>query len=138
MTVTHPTGQPYRRRLLSGRTVPAAATGRTWNELVVPAPAPSGCASLRPEHPSSDQHFPKSLQAYVVTAPADVPAPQPGQARRRDRRQVVLAERRAARRGPQPTGGALCPCTPGVTYFYNDDDREFWDEMHSRCDEVSA
>ena len=77
--------QPYRRRLLSGRTVPAALTGRTWQDLVAPGPKALGLASHLRSHPSH-KHNGGPERSWVLTPPGDVQGPVAGQPSRRERR----------------------------------------------------
>jgi hypothetical protein len=58
------------RRLLSGQTVSAAQTGTTWQDLVAPAPAPTGGARNNTKHPSRKHDGPAPEPVYLLTNPA--------------------------------------------------------------------
>lgn len=84
--ITHPDGttQPRKRQLLSGRTIDAAIVGRTWQELVNPAPTPTGGRSVESTHPSRKHDVVRPAPVHI-----EVAAAVPGQARRRDRRSAL-------------------------------------------------
>lgn len=97
-----------RRRLLTGRTVPRAVAGRTWQDLVAPGPKAQGVArpyddGVTPPEPAftpSATHPVGPRASRRARGHRNDPWPSttpPGLARRRDRRPALVAAAKTAR-----------------------------------------